>query len=168
MTKFTDEEVKDLPRLEPQYGGCFLVLDMERMLVRRAVPDFQLGALAKEAAPFLVYRERYADCPHCRRARKVVADGSIGQDRKTLVEALRRAKDRENYWCNTCQATGWVVEEWATAVEHFGIVTWEAKAAKLTNEELKEAMATSSDMKFRLQRVGWPPAVLAAEAATRL
>ncbi|UTU08033.1 hypothetical protein CcrC1_gp347 [Caulobacter phage C1] len=168
----TDEEIQNLPRLEPNYGGTFLLLNHERFILARGVPDFQLGDYMKKNASeqqqVRVYKEVYVDCAHCRRARDMVAKAYPNLVRKTIIERLRERKDRETYWCNTCQATGWVLEPTADVVARHDIMTWERKVALLTDAELKEAILTSSDLNFRLYGRGYPPNVLAAEAAKRL
>ncbi|AXQ69938.1 hypothetical protein HOU03_gp330 [Caulobacter phage CcrSC] len=168
----TAEEIKELPRLEPRYGGTFVLLNDERMLIRRDVPDFQMGGemkqLASQGRAILVFKEVHHDCRHCRARREAFAREHPNLTRPTLIERLRAAKDRDAYWCNTCQATGWVVEPIEDLIKRLDIVTWEKKAAALSNEELKVEMAQASDLNFRLHKKGFPPDVLAAEAARRL
>lgn len=168
----TPEEINELPRLEPRYGGTYLLLNSERFLIRRGVPDFQLGdemrAHVTQDEAVMVFKDSHVDCPRCRTQRHALAKAHPNLVRKTLVERLRARRDGETYWCNDCQATGWVLEPLVDAIVRYDIMTWERVVAKLTDAQLKEALASASDMNFRLYKKGYPPAVLAAEAAKRL
>lgn len=160
------DEIARLPRLplEDRYGMTFVAVDDQNMIIGRGVPDFQMALHMKGRDRVVFHKERYIDCPHCRRKRQAFADRLLadGASVESLPDRLAEAKRRDNFWCNHCQALGWITEPFEDCVARLGVTTWEARAKTLPISELTRIAALN---KFQTD---WPLSVITAEMASRL
>ena len=160
------EEIARLPRLSlnGRYGMTYVAIDEQNMIAARGVVNFHMGDTMKGRERVVFHKERYIDCPHCRRWRQRFANDLLadGADIATLPERLAEAKRNDRYWCNQCQAIGWDLEPWDACVARLGATTWEARAKALPTEDL---IALSKLQRFQTP---WPLPVVTAEMAARL
>lgn len=164
------EVTEALPRLDLKlrYGTTFIVLTMERMVVQRGVVPMHLAEVLGRHDGVLVYKDRYVDCPHCRRQRLGIVERHEGYSRERLIELLGRWREDDTYWCNSCQGIGWHLEPWEDVIARLDILTWDEKARRLTNPELRAAIEGHDRIRWRTLGEGWPIEILTAEAARRL
>lgn len=157
--------VAKLPHRPLRYGATHLALDSERMLLARGIVDFHLGKYAGDAVTF--YKERYVDCYDCVEVRlSIFSEHKEVPSYDYLCRELERQCDLEHYWCNTCQGTGWNLEDLADLIKRLNIVTWADKAAALSASALQAALLDDAPRHPRRRHM--PDAVLKAEAARRL
>lgn len=164
------EVIETLPRLDLKlrYGTTFIILTPERMVVSRGVVHFHLADQLAKHEGAIVYKDRYVDCPHCRRQRLGIVERHPGYSRERLIELLGRWRQDDTYWCNSCQGIGWHLEPWEEVISRLEILTWPEKARRLSNADLKAAIEGHDRLRWRLRGEGWPIEVLTAEAARRL
>lgn len=154
--------VAKLPRIgEPK--KTWIAVGPNRMAVGRACTDF----FDKDGLTY--YRDVYEDCPHCRRDREqFVRCQPLGTHRERLIELLGRDRDRDGYWCNNCQGTGWFIETWAAVIERLGLVTWEQVIAELPDAALTKLVNAGPALLTRgYTQEGYPVALLNAELTKR-
>lgn len=169
LSVITPEEVEALPRLsleKNRYGTTFVAIDAGNMIVGLGVVHFHTGDYVKRHPGVRFVSDTYVDCavPHCRRERfwlqKVWRED--GADDARVLEKLQASRDDDNYWCNSCQGTGWRLEDISLAVKRHGTVTWADHAMALTGVALAEMLRLPT---FRMPI---PESILRSEAARRL
>lgn len=145
--------------LGPRDGGYFIVLDGERMCVGGLTAPLHLETTVRQAARItgevFVYQVHYVDCARCRKDRLRYAD----------QEELARARSRDTYWCNDCQATGLVPEPPAAANARYRIRTWEQVVREMSPEAFAEELTRPRPGPHERRA---PHGTLLAEARTRL
>jgi hypothetical protein len=141
QTFVTDNEDRDLHFDKPRH---FIVLNQTtRMVISRNVYDGHLvGLLNKPGnakAGTIVYAERYVDCHHCRERRI-----DVFKRKPTFFHRpeISYGRDSDDYWCNTCQGSGWITAPLQQIVDELNIRTVEQQLQSLSSEEFTEILLT--------------------------
>lgn len=160
----TDNENRDLRFDIP---NRFIILTQnERMIISRGVYHAHLEKECSKRGTLgvIVYGERFTDCAKCRSDRITVF-----QRKSTFFHrpSLDYGQDSDEYWCNTCQGTGWILTPTENIVEELNILTVETKLQSMTTEEFTKVLLMPRYLlPFTLD--SYPEGAVKAEAARRM
>ncbi len=127
----------------------FAIVEQGGAVSRRGVTEGQCGLYASRELSTLLIQDIYVDCASCRPRRAAFRD----------ADHLRSVIRADDFWCNSCQATGWILAPWPVT---------EAAATEAVRSFMhaKECRSVIAAPKFRLERSdSWSPDVLAAAEA---
>lgn len=139
--------IDDVPRAEVPLSWA--AVSPDRMVIERKV-EHPTNVLRNHLV-VTFHRDAYVDCVFCRR------DRWTRRTRTDSVETMRRS---QNYWCNTCQGTGWEIEPAEVLRARLGLTTWRERIAALAPDVLVKAVAGDNPE-------GFPRDLLLEEAAAR-
>lgn len=139
--------VAEVPRGEVPL--TWAAVSPDRMVIERKVQH--PSNVLRNHLVVTFHRDQYVDCAFCRR------DRWLRRERTDSVDTMRRS---QNYWCNTCQATGWEIEPWEVLRARLGLTTWKERIAALAPDVLIKAVAGDNPE-------GFPRDLLLEDAAAR-